>query len=65
MSAPDLESWKADYRAYMASNPGQAWVTTTANQAAQNVLDFTKTPALWLAVGAAVVIGIIVMAKRV
>ena len=65
MATPDLEQWKADYLAYTQSNPGQAAIPVAANQAGQSVLDFASNRGVWILVGAAVVIGLIVMAKRV
>lgn len=65
MAAPDLEAWKADYLAYMAENRGVATVPVAVNQAGQSVLDFASGRGVWILVGAAVVIGLIVMAKRV
>lgn len=65
MATPDLEAWKADYLAYMQSNPGVATMPVAVNQARQAVLDFAKTPALWLVIGAVAVITVIAMAKRV
>lgn len=65
MSAPDLEAWRTDYLAYMESNPGVARVPVAANQAGQAALDFLSGRGVWILVGVAVVVGVIILSKRV
>lgn len=57
--------WWRDHQAYMASNPGQAAAPLAAKSAVDTVTNVLKSPGLWLLVGAAAVVAIIIAAKRV